>query len=834
MVTTPALRRILSDKASLTDYWQGRPPQFEAIKMRLFLLERQSDTRLPDHYYRRGQELCMDGIEHLNTLLTKGLPRLGDHHLELVDTKVRSKRSAWTSWQDLLTLCPPLPLISALLWHRQFTPGTHDVMQIAEFMKTYIEPNTRHSCLPAPHYPILERLRQTKGFSDLHLHLNGVTEIDTAWQLFLQKPFAVYKELLTARRKQNQRAKVDELFEQEAFGLNRPLDIYHLLKIARVLRQLMVQALFYRSATDWDKWGLDSIIWCLRYTRHLFGTMATSTKHPMLRILEPFSGRRSTWTDTCLEASMYVLLLDRIKLHKNPCLTALFHYYLLILGFFNRLLVQQMHQKGFDQFQKITLNGFRESIEEAYEKRFFQMSGNGFCNFNLIEGRFSPKLLPKDNWLLIKRITNGWEKFAGRCRQQHLRLPQLKLVAHFIKAKDRSDGKDLSDLPNLTIRHRKLRIANCNKARALAYLLENDTLAKAYIVGADVASNELEAPPEVFAPTYRYLRRKGLRHFTFHAGEDFHHLAGGLRAIYEAVKFLGLRPGDRIGHAVAAGIDPAIWQKRVGEQLVISRGEWLDDLLFVLHLLEKYPQSPLNAKLSGIHAETDRQAQRVYKKHYSVYSMIQAWLLRRFCPMHLLYDWRDALSIATFSLDEWRRCLKEKENADADALNLLKRYHQEDCRKRYRRMMKLDIRSLLSKKDLVELQNIVLQELIKREIVLEVPLTSNVRISFYKDYSTHHLFRWLDVTHDKICTDILPITVIGSDDPGIFSTNIFNEYCHIYHQLVTHFNKPSDTARHYIKTLMENAEIYAFKGTGRVNQLSSTITPTVIKRAGRR
>jgi hypothetical protein len=100
------------------------------------------------------------------------------------------------------------------------------------------------------------------------------------------------------------------------------------------------------------------------------------------------------------------------------------------------------------------------------------------------------------------------------------------------------------------------------------------------------------------------------------AGEDFHHLTGGLRTIYEAVEFLDLRQGDRIGHATAAGIHPDIRLQHVGQNFVISRGEWLDDLIFVLHILGKYPESPLKKKLAGIRVEVDRHAQAVYRKHY--------------------------------------------------------------------------------------------------------------------------------------------------------------------------------------------------------------------------
>ncbi len=63
----------------------------------------------------------------------------------------------------------------------------------------------------------------------------------------------------------------------------------------------------------------------------------------------------------------------------------------------------------------------------------------------------------------------------------------------------------------------------------------------------------------------------------------------------------------------------------------------------------------------------------------------------------------------------------------------------------------------------------------EKHIALEVLPTSNVRISYYHSYAEHHIHRWLD---DK--ATYRPVVVMGSDDPGIFSTNIFNEYAHVF------------------------------------------------------
>ena len=85
-------------------------------------------------------------------------------------------------------------------------------------------------------------------------------------------------------------------------------------------------------------------------------------------------------------------------------------------------------------------------------------------------------------------------------------------------------------------------------------LLEENATVWAVLRGVDGASNELHAPPEPFAPSFRLVRRAGIPRATFHVGEDFLHLLTGIRAVAEALTFLDLRSGDRVGHATALAL----------------------------------------------------------------------------------------------------------------------------------------------------------------------------------------------------------------------------------------------------------------------------------------
>lgn len=810
MITTPALRQFMADRESLKSYARGELPSFDNIKRRLFLLERAQDHRLPDHFYKRGLDYSLVGMKSLHDLLTTGLYKLGSEHLELREKRINVKADNWSDWQELVTLCSPLVCISGLLWKKVFCPGTLEIGELADFTREWIEPNTLYTCLTSPRFPFMEKLLVEGGLSDLHIHLSGSTETDVAWQTYLQNPFSVYSEIEKASRGE----KVKDQMDQEFICVGGALDFYHLLCTAIRLRYGFVHLLFngrYTPELDepFKHLNTKNILTSGGIAEYL---IHPRLEHPLQRVFKtsPDPKQQSNWSDVSFEALMYVLVMDRIESSGNNELAACFHHYLLIIGLFNRFLVQQTHQYGFDQFQKITLNNFRDVPEKQYERRFFQLHGNDLTNLNILEGRFAPKYTVADNIRIVRQIVGGWKNFTSKI---HCKSPrsksQIRLVCHFIKEEDKNSLSNDNNLPKLLIRHQKLRIVNYRKARALVQAYETDETVRQYLCGVDAASNELEAPPEIYAPIYRYLRRQGIKHFTYHAGEDFHHLIGGLRAIYEAIKFLDLRRGDRIGHGTAAGIDPLLWLEHVGDEFAMSRGEWLDDLLFAIHLIEKNPAAGLTARLPLLRSEAEGLAHEIYRLDFSIYNHIRAWEARRCCPFHLLHDLDQAMGMVTWSLDEWREC--EEFRHDYVTLALLELYHRADCRKRYHEITKVQVSRLFAANDMRIMQDILLAELHRKEIVLEVLPTSNVRISFYKNYKEHHIWRWLGLGKEQDGKTVAPSIVLGTDDTGIFSTNIYNEYCHIYQHLVETHKLEYSKASAVIQGIVENGKTYGFK-----------------------
>lgn len=129
-------------------------------------------------------------------------------------------------------------------------------------------------------------------------------------------------------------------------------------------------------------------------------------------------------------------------------------------------------------------------------------------------------------------------------------------ILHFIKSND-SKKNNLNNSICFLERNHKCRENISGQAKAITKVLSSSKRLARRIVGVDAASSEIEVRPEAFGQVYRYLKHTTSLGFTYHVGEDFMDVVDGLRAIDEAVLFLNLSAGDRMGHALALEKDYA-------------------------------------------------------------------------------------------------------------------------------------------------------------------------------------------------------------------------------------------------------------------------------------
>lgn len=716
---------LLTDHLSLSSYQEGEDVTLDDIERRLMIIAREHNHVIPHHYLRLVSNSSFRGIEKKSQVFTQALPQLAEDFLERRNNRIYVRIEKFNAWQEQIAYIPPMLLISAYIFKNVISSIT-DIMSDS-FFNQYIAPNLGNTSLIPPYISQLEELKkENNGFNDLHIHLNGTMETDSVWLDILHYPERVIHNMEESA-KGNKLAK--EQYEQFD-NWTKPDKLKHLISQAVKLRET------------------------------LFSKISK-----VVPVNEAFTRQA--------ESSLYISVLHYLSIYPdNKKVASSFHHYLLILGLVNQMLVQQPQCFGFEQFQHYTSNGLREYSEQEYEQRFLQLAGNQLDNIKIIEGRFSPKDKEYKNNYLIDKIRRGWLLLNNR---QGCNKSDIRLIAHFIKRADKQK-KD--------IRFKELRLKNKKICEALISLRNSGSKNGKAIVGIDAAASEFDTPPEVFAPVFKKLREKGFQHFTYHAGEDFYHLLGGLRAIYEAITFLDLQRGDRIGHATAAGVAPETWAHNIGCEVVVPIGAYMDDLLFVYNLISNNECKALDSLMPRLYMRITELSREIYPNDdFQVYDLIYAWKRRQ----------EDILELA--------------DSGELNNIKALKRYHQKEYVEKYKKEIKVKIFEILDEKALREVQLAVLKIMHHKKIAIETLPTSNIFIGYHNSFNTYHLVNW--IRWEKEGKPIPPI-VLGTDDAGIFATNIYNEYCHIYTLLVYEYDFCINEAFEIIRKINRNANFYTF------------------------
>ena len=180
----------------------------------------------------------------------------------------------------------------------------------------------------------------------------------------------------------------------------------------------------------------------------------------------------------------------------------------------------------------------------------------------------------------------------------------------------------------------------------------------------------------------------------------------------------------------------------------------------------------------------EEYASKIYSDTYTVCELIDAWLMRKECPFSLFKDMPSRTE---------QICLY---------------YHSKEGRERGKEIIMVDAYDIFGEEELVCLQKLLLRVMHQKQIVIETLPTSNVIIGHHHSFSTYHIYNWYRWSKEG---EKIPAIVVGTDDAGIFATNIYNEYCHIYCMLVFDKGLSPYEAMDYIERLVHNAKVYAFK-----------------------
>lgn len=339
-------------------------------------------------------------------------------------------------------------------------------------------------------------------------------------------------------------------------------------------------------------------------------------------------------------------------------------------------------------------------------------------------------------------------------------------------------------------------------AQSLVSVFQKYPLALRTVRGIDLCTDEAGVPVWVMAPLVRWVREAGKQaafhlkrrgefaipplRTSVHAGEDFVHLMAGLRRIDNTVTYLRLEEGDRLGHALALGIDPSNWCGGAG-RVVQTREERLFDLVWEWSCYAKHNVDVASKRLAYVRTEIVRLARCIFEVD-SKLSCAPEDLIAFVDHLHT----ERALQDAGFP-DQPRLRLR---NNRSD-INQNSRIEDEP---QWRRMLEaylrntnvwqngrvletIDLRNLKHESAaLAELQSSLQRRIGKLCLTIEINPSSNLLIGDLIDFKKHPLWRMRPVTAADHCS---PLAVcIGSDNPITFATTLPHEYQLLFDALV--------------------------------------------------
>ena len=505
----------------------------------------------------------------------------------------------------------------------------------------------------------------------------------------------------------------------------------------------------------------------------------------------------------------FLYLMFRAIYEKNPKIieyAKLFYLYLLISIKLRGELIQINKRVGFANFDNYQdrKSIFIEKYPEFNDALIsFALNSNlSLKHLKSIEARF----VPKNDRKGLKEQIEYYDKLANN---KYGYKKRLFYVAHFPKQTD-APVKTLST----SCRHQKFREQLEKQALAIANLREDQYPASYRLFGIDACANEIGCRPEVFAQVFRFLKAHQVSvkksynklselppqlRITFHAGEDFLDIADGLRYISEAVKFTGMSYGDRIGHGLALGVEPAEWYRLKRNRVILPRQDLLDNAAWMMGKLTEYGCShmPIFNDLNKIYAEN---VLYIYQKNLpftlkDVYIDLNSYLsfyslrgdnpeLYYECdnPDKYIENLKSGVSSYELNYNLYDRNIPEdgllneiREN-NILAYKLMHNYHYNPKVKECGAEIKehnisdqyIEAVSLIQKRMRFEIAEI--------GIGIECNPSSNILIGTFEKYENHPIVKFNDTFLSNSEDNPRMFVSINTDDLGVFDTSLENEY----------------------------------------------------------
>lgn len=461
----------------------------------------------------------------------------------------------------------------------------------------------------------------------------------------------------------------------------------------------------------------------------------------------------------------------------------LLYRYLLIKAKIRTKIVQINTNVGFSNFaaferkKEILIEGYPEYANLLYTLPMYE--AKTYYYQDELETRITPqsqyhKLREKYN--LIERLN----------RQHDSSVAEYRIIYHFIKKKEKQN-KMVRICRNYQVRAETKKQAaaiykllqKCERVQKFKFNLKGYVADR--IVGIDAANSELFCRPEVFVQAFERLSSFHIG-LTYHVGEDFYDIADGLRAIDEAIHFLNLKRGDRLGHCLALGIQPLCYYSEHDYHLTIPYQVLVDDMVWL-----KMKSMEWNIVIPP----------RIEKQIIDVFNSASLG--------QSMSDYYVAMGMRKRNPYE----IGDKSNS----YKIYNGYHYDlDLRKRGETVE--DFKIYPEYISFIEaVQHKMVEYIESQQLVIECCPSSNVKIGRLKRFEQHPIFAFCCVKNEG--NHNLPVTV-NTDDLGIFYTSLPREFELLSLALLKKRNEDGSTLYNsqevydWIERIVKNAHVYRF------------------------
>lgn len=489
----------------------------------------------------------------------------------------------------------------------------------------------------------------------------------------------------------------------------------------------------------------------------------------------------------------------------------LFYAYLIIRERFHGEMVQSNDWIGFENFYIYQRKAGVFSKEPFLEELKAKMAVESCFEQNVkyLELRITPQNSAKKNC--------GEIQFLDRAIGLNEKKTEFYYyVFHFIKQQD----EEQSGLPFCDFRHAAFRRDVAKKVMALLEFRRLYPKTAARVLGIDAAAQEIGCRPEVFAQGFRVLHKdtsyvysdKGFiklpqLRITYHVGEDFLDVVDGLRAIDEAILFLNLDCGDRLGHALALGICVNDWYQSKQNHIWLKQQDYLDNIVWLYHALVRYRIFCMDNLKNRIEEEYSKYFDEIYGSNideqyiteiskvdgnvlyksplvFDIHAYYGAWKLRGDAPE--LYRRGYYYNSGTYMTPYETNAVNYSFPSEFDIrkkreVSILYHYYHYNTAVREAGSKMVNIKVDHEYIKGVELVQKAMQwEIARRGIGIETNPSSNVSIGTFSRYDEHPITRFFNnglVVNESVLKDCPQLWVsINTDDQGIFGTKLENEY----------------------------------------------------------